>query len=224
MNNYLFRYGFEVGKTIRYKIETTGSFRLSGPMGEESTPIGIDMIMNQVVDSCEGDKAIIKVTIEKATSNCDIPKDKMPVAGSFYKMEMDSLGNSRWLEGSQGWPGSEHSMMIFPEPEIEIGDTWIQKMEETSGSAVSFFNKYRLNGRDRRNTDLVNFSTDIFAGNPNDPKSRNVGKGSFSFNYKDKWVQDSDVRIKYEYVVPVPKRPDILLLGRTILNVDMERI
>lgn len=224
MNIYLFRYGFEVGKTIRYKIDTTGSFRLTGPAGEEHTPIDIGLVMSQTVESSDGDKGIVKVAIEKVKANCDIPKDKMPEVGSFYRMEMDALGNSRCLEGSQGWPGSEHSMMIFPKNEIEIGDTWVQKMEETSSQQVPFYNRFRLNGRDRRNTDLINFATEVYAGDPMNPKTKSVGKGSFTFNLVDKWIQNSDVRIKYEYVIPVPQRPDIILFGKTILNVDMERI
>ena len=223
-NRYLFRYGLTVGKEIRYNITTSGSFKLVGPAGEHTTPIKIDMIMCQKVESFDGEKGVVRITIEKAVTDCDIPKENMPEVGKSFTMEMDQLGNCRWIDGKASWAGAEHTMMIFPEPEVEIGSTWVQKMEETAGSGVPFYNRYRLNGRDRRNTDLINFASEVYSGHPDNPQSRSLGKGSFTFNLVDQWIQDSDVRIKYEYLIPVPDRPGVLLKAKTILNVDMERI
>ncbi len=226
MNKYLFRYGFEKGKNIRYKILTTGSFKLMGPEGETSTPISIDMEISQFIEDCDetGSNAILKVTIDKTVANCDIPKENLPEVGKSYVMNIDSLGNSKWVNGQVGWQGAEHSLMRFPENEIEIGDTWIQKVEESAGSAPPFYNRYRLNGRDRRNQDLIIFSSEIYSGHPDSRQSKNLGKSSFTFNLADKWIQDSEVRIKYEYMIPVPQRPGLLLRGKTVLNVDMQRI
>ena len=224
MNKYLFRYGFVKGKEIRYKILTTGSFKLSGPAGDSSTPINIDMIVSQYIESCDENNALIKVTIEKAVADCDIPKENMPQVGKSYVMETDSLGNCKWVEGKAGWQGAEHSLMKFPEEEIEIGDTWVQKVEEASGNAQPFYNRYRLNGRDRRNQDLIIFSSEIYSGHPDSHESKNLGKSNFTFNLAEKWIQDSEVRIKHEYFIPVPQRPGLILKGKTVLNVDMERL
>ncbi len=226
MNKYLFRYGFEKGKEIRYKIQTTGSFKLSGPAGESSTPIKIDMEISQLIEECSEDNsnAILKVCIEKAIADCDIPKENLPQVGKSYLMKIDSLGNCEWVDGKVGWQGAEHSLMRFPEEEIEIGDTWIQKVEEASASALPFYNRYRLNGRDRRNQDLIIFSSEIYSGHPDSRDSKNLGRSNFTFNLADKWIQDSEVRIKHEYMIPVPQRPGLLLKGKTVLNVDMQRI
>lgn len=224
MNKYLFRYGFVKDKEIRYNILTTGSFKISGPAGESSTPINIEMVISQHIESCDENNAIIKVCIEKANADCDIPKENMPEVGKSYIMETDSLGNCKWVDGKAGWQGAEHSLMRFPEQEIEIGDTWIQKVEDSSASAAPFYNRYRLNGRDRRNQDLIIFSSEIYTGHPDKRESNNIGKSNFTFNLTDKWIQDSEVRIKYEYMIPVPQRPGLILRGRTVLNVDMERI
>ncbi len=224
MNKYLFRYGFVKGKEIRYNILTTGSFKLSGPGGETSTPINIEMVVSQLIEDCDENKAHIKVCIEKAVADCDIPKENMPEVGKSFVMETDSLGNCKWVDGKAGWQGAEHSLMRFPENEIEIGDTWIQMVEDAAGSAPPFYNRYRLNGRDRKNPDLIIFSSEIYSGHPDLRESRNLGKSSFTFNLADNWLQDSEVRIKHEYMFPLPQRPDILLKGKTVLNVDMERI
>lgn len=224
MNRYLFRYGFEKDKEIRYNISTTGSFKLSGPAGETTAPIRITMVISQKVEGCDEDNGIIKVTIEKAEADKDIPKENMPEAGKNFSMEMDSLGNCKWVDGKAGWQGAEHSMMRFPKEEIEIGDTWVQMMEQTANGALPFYNRYRLNGRDRRNSDLIVFSSEIYSGHPDSRESRNLGSGSFTFNLVDKWIQDSEIRIKYEYLIPVPQHPEVLIKAKTILNVDMQRL
>ena len=168
------------------------------------------------------DNSILKgITISGGEPLC---KENMPEVGKSYIMETDSLGNCKWVDGKAGWQGAEHSLMRFPENEIEIGDTWVQMVEDAAGSAPPFYNRYRLNGRDRKNPDLIIFSSEIYSGHPDLRESRNLGKSSFTFNLADKWIQDSDVRIKHEYMFPVPQRPDILLRGKTVLNVDMERI
>ena len=200
MNKYLFRYGFVKGKEIRYNILTTGSFKLIGPGGETSTPINIEMIVSQLIEDCDENRALIKVCIEKAVADCDIPKENMPEVGKSFAMETDSLGNCKWIEGKTGWQGAEHSLMRFPENEIEIGDTWIQMVEDAAGSAPPFYNRYRLNGRDRKNPDLIIFSSEIYSGHLDLRESRNLGKSSFTFNLADKWLQDSEVRIKHEYI------------------------
>lgn len=223
-NKYLFRYGLEVGKELRYNIATTGSFRLYGPAGEAKTPINIDMVVSQKIVSTDGNTAILKVTIEKAEAKCDIPKENMPEVGKSFVMETDTLGNCKWVDGKVGWQGAEHSLMRFPENEIEIGDTWVQQVEDSAGSANPFFNRYRLNGRDRRNKDLIIFTSDIYSGHPDNRESKKLGNGSFTFNLVDKWIQDSYISVSHEYLIPVPDRPNILLNAKTILNVDMTRV
>ena len=224
MNKYLFRYGFVKGKEFRYNILTTGSFKLIGPAGESVTPIDIRMVVSQLIEDCDENKAILKICIEKAVAECDIPKESMPEVGKNFVLETDSLGNCKWVDGKAGWQGAEHSLVRFPENEIEIGDTWIQKVEDAAGSAPPFYNRYRLNGRDRRNSDLIIFSSEIYSGHPDSPGSNNLGKSNITFNLAEKWIQDSEVRIKHDYLFPVPQRPDIILKGKTVLNVDMERI
>ncbi len=224
MNKYLFRYGFVKGKEIRYKILTTGSFKLLGPAGESSTPINIQMEVSQYIESCDENKAIIKFCIDKAVAECDIPKENMPEVGKHFYMETDSLGNCKWVNGKAGWQGAEHSLMRFPENEVEIGDTWVQKVENESSPSMPFYNRYRLNGRDRKNKDLIIFSSEIYSGHPDLPGSINLGKSNFTFNLSDRWIQDSEVRIKHEYMIPVPQRPGLILRGKTILNVDMQRL
>ncbi len=222
-NKYQFRYGFKLGQELRYNITTTGSFKLYGPAGEVNTPINIDMIISQKVISTDEEKARIQVCVESVKTSCDVPRESMPEVGKCSVMESDYLGNSKWIEGN-GWQGAEHSLMVFPQEEIEIGDTWVQKIEEAQGSATPFYNSYRLNGRDRKNKDLVIFSSEVYSGHPDKRESKNLGKGSFTFNITEGCIQDSSVRIKYEYLIPVPERPSILLSAKTILNVDMERI
>ena len=62
----------------------------------------------------------------------------------------DSLGNVTWINGPATWDGAEHSVMTFPEYEIQPGDSWTVKTNDRVGSAAPIYTKYRLSRYDRK--------------------------------------------------------------------------
>lgn len=224
MSKYLFRYAFSAGKEMHYSIAINGKIDVLTPGGNISNPVKITMNISQTVVSCEEHDAIIKVRIDKVTADSKIPQESLPKIGVDSLMHIDSLGKVRWVDGAAAWQGAEHSMMRFPEEELEIGDSWVQQVEDASGSATPFYTRYRFNGRDRRNKQLAVFATEMFSGHPDNPASQSAGKGSFTFSLEEHWIHDSSNQIKYAYQIPVPENPSMSIETRTVLNIDMEKL
>lgn len=209
---------------MHYSIAINGRIDVRTPSGNISNPVKITMNITQTIVNCEEQNAIVKVRIDKVTADSRIPQESLPKIGVDSIMHMDCLGRVRWVDGAAAWQGAEHSMMRFPEEELEIGDSWIQQIEDASGSATPFYTRYRFNGRDRRNKQLAVFVTEMFSGHPDDPESRSTGKGSFTFSLEEGWIYDSTNQIKYDYRIPVPDNPSLTIETRTILNIDMEKL
>ncbi len=222
--SYLFRYKFVPGKEIRYRIDITGSLDFVAPGEKMKNPINMEMVIGQHIVSCDEKEAIIKVQIEEVKAAPNMPQDKLPEVGSNSVMKMDVLGNTSWVNGKAAWEGAEHSLMVFPEQELQPGDSWVRQTEDASGTAGVFFTKYRLNGFDRKFKHLTNFTTELFSGNPEEAGSISIGKGVFSFNSEDGWIENSGTFIKHESIIPVPDMPNMKIRTITSLNIQMERI
>ena len=224
MSKYLFRYGFSTGKEMHYRITINGAVDISTPGGDMNNPVKIDMYISQKIVSCDEGQAVVKVRIENVHADPRMSKEHLPKAGVDSVMQIDALGNVRWLDGAAAWQGAEHSMMRFPDHALEPGDSWIQQVEDASGSATPFHTRYRFNGFDRKNRRLMVFMTEMFSGPPDDKDSQSIGRGTFTFDSEEKWIHDSSNRIVYEYQIPVPDNPAMKIVTRTTLNIDMERL
>ena len=224
MSKYLFRYGFAPGREMFYRIKVNGALDISTPGGMISNPVLIDLHISQKIISCDEKHAIVRVRIDDVIADPRMAKENLPKIGVDSIMQIDTLGNVRWVDGAAAWQGAEHSMMRFPEQPVEPGDSWVQQIEDAAGSATPFHTKYRFNGFDRKNRKLMVFSTEMFTGNPDDPGSQSMGSGSFSFNTVEQWIHDSSNRIVYQYSIPVPENPAMKIETRTTLHIDMERL
>lgn len=209
---------------MRYTIAINGAVDISTPMGSMSNPVKIDMQISQNIVSCDEMQAIVKVRIESVLADKRMPQEHLPKTGVDSVMEIDRLGNVRWLDGAAAWQGAEHSMMRFPDAALEPGDAWVQQVEDVSGSATPFYTRYRFTGHDRRNKRLMVFSTEMFSGHPDEPSSQSIGKGSFSFDLDENWIRDSSNRISYDYRMPVPDNPAMMIETKTTLQIEMERL
>ncbi len=224
MQNYLFRYGFSQGKNLRYSIKVSGAIEVISPMGEMKNPLDIQMLISQQVESCDQNQAVIKVRIDEVKANEAVPSDSLPQTGIDSCMHMDDQGNVRWVDGQAAWQGAEHSMMKFPEHAIEPGDTWVQQVEDASGSATPFHVRYQFKGTDRRNKRLMNFSSEMFSAHPDEKDAKSIGKGSFSFDLDENWITDCSNFLQFEYQMPIPQNPEMLFTTKTTLRIEMERL
>lgn len=224
MNKYLFRYGFATGKEIKYAIAIGGSVVVTTTAGSIAHPVKIDMQISQKIISCDQQQAVVRVRIDSVKADERMPQEHLPKIGVDSVMEIDTLGSVRWLDGAAAWQGAEHSMMRFPVEPLEIGESWVQQVEDVSGSATPFHTRYRFNGHDRRNRRLMVFATEMFTGHPDEPSSRSIGKGSFTFDVDEQWIYDTSNRIRYDYRIPMPDNPATVIETRTTLNIDMERL
>jgi hypothetical protein len=182
------------------------------------------MHISQTVVSCSENQALIKVCIDRVKADEHIPADQLPKTGIESMMQMDSLGSVRWVDGAAAWQGAEHSMMRFPENELQNGDSWVQVVEDVSGSATAFHTRYRFRGADKRNESLAVFSTELFDRHPDDLAAQLAGRGTFSFDLDSNWIQGCSNHLKYQYRIPVPDNPAMHFVATTILDIDMERL
>lgn len=219
-----FRYGFVAGKQLRYAIDINGSIDVATPMGNMSNPIGIVMHISQTVVSCDDTQATIKVCIDRVTADSSIPADKLPKTGVESLMHMDALGTVRWVNGEAAWQGAEHSMMRFPEEALQVGDSWVQAVEDVSGSATAFHTRYRFKGLDKRNESIAVFTSELFSAHPDAPGSQMIGRGVFTFDFSENWIHGCNNHLKYEYRMPVPENPAMHFVTTTVLDIDMERL
>ncbi|MDD3146569.1 MAG: hypothetical protein PHD82_04650 [Candidatus Riflebacteria bacterium] len=224
MNKYLFRYGFVNGKEIFYRIAITGSVDITAPGGSMSNPVKIDMYISQKIISCDEEQAVVRVRIDNVVADPRMSKEHLPKIGVDSIMQIDRVGNVRWMDGAAAWQGAEHSMMRFPEEPLEPGDSWVQQVEDVSGSATPFHTRYRFNGFDRKNRQLMVFATEMFTAHPDDPESESMGRGTFSFDLEENWIHETSNRIVYSYRIPVPENPALKIETKTTLNIDMERL
>ncbi len=224
MSKYLFRYRFENGREMFFRIAVKGSLEIRTPNGTIRHPVGIDLNISQKIVSSDANQAIVRVRIENVAADPGMPKENLPQIGVDSIMQIDTLGNVRWVDGAAAWQGAEHSMMRFPEDPVEPGDSWVQPVEDVSGSATPFHTRYRFNGFDRKNRRLMVFATEMFTLHPDDPDAESMGKGTFSFDTQENWINDSSSNIVYEYRIPVPDNPAMKIETRTVLYIDMERL
>lgn len=224
MSKYLFRYKFVQGKEIKYKIGINGGLDIVTPSGIIANPIKMEMRVSQKIIACEDDCAVVSVTVDSVTAADDMPKERLPEVGASSVMNLDSLGNVTWINGHAAWDGAEHSVMTFPEYEIQPGDSWTVKTNDRVGSAAPIYTKYRLNGYDRKKNHLMVFSTEVFSGTLQENDYKNIGKGTFSFNSDDSWVEESGIYVKYSCFIPLPDNPAAKIQAITGLRIDMERL
>ncbi len=224
MSKYLFRYAFVKDRLMCFRIAITGSVDVFMPGGNVSNPVKINMHISQKIVSCDDTEAVVRVRIDNVEAGPGMSQEHLPKIGIESDMQIDTLGNVRWLSGTAAWQGAEHSMMRFPEQALEPGDSWVQQIEDVSGTATPFHTKYRFNGFDRRNRKLMVFATEMFTGHPDEPASASMGRGTFSFDTAENWIAECSNRIIYEYRIPVPDNPAKIITTRTTLNIDMERV
>lgn len=224
MPKHLFRYTFEEGKLLRYQIVVDGSVKVATPMGEINNPVNITMQISQTVVNCNENEAMLKVCIDKVTSDKNIPADNLPKTGVESFMRMDTLGTVQWVNGQAAWQGAEHSMMRFPEQALQPGDTWVQAVEDASGTATAFHTRYKFKGLDKKNDNLAVFATELFSAHPDDSAAQVIGSGTFSFNLADSWISGCSNHISYDFRMPVPDNPSMSFVTTTTLDIDMERL
>lgn len=224
MQNKLFRYAFVTGKQLRYAISINGSIDVATPDGTISNPINIVMHISQTILSSDESQARIQVCIDKVTADSSIPADKLPATGVNSLMQMDSLGAVRWINGEAAWQGAEYSMMRFPDEELRVGDSWIQPVEDASGTASAFHIRYRFKGLDKRDDSLAVFTSELFSSHPDAIGSQLIGRGTFSFSFTDNWINGCNNHLKHEYRMPVPDNPALFFVTTTTLDIDMERL
>ncbi|EKD83677.1 MAG: hypothetical protein ACD_39C00529G0002 [uncultured bacterium] len=224
MTSYFFRYGFSQGKLMRYVISIKGGVDIEMPMGKMSNPINMEMRISQKIVSFDAEQAILKVVIDRVSADRNIPAESLPKTGVESVMQMDRLGSVRWVDGAAAWQGAEHSMMKFPEQPLEIGDSWVQPVEDASGAASSFHTRYCFAGFDEDNAKLMIFATELFSGHPDDPASGLVGKGVFSFDDEEKWIHGCSNHIEYRYRMAMPDNSGAFFTTTTVLQIEMERL
>ena len=224
MSSYLFRYGFSKNKQMRYVIGIKGGIDIEMPMGNINNPINMEMRISQkIVDIDEG-QAMIRVVIDRVTADRNIPAESLPKTGVGSIMKMDSLGTVRWVDGAAAWQGAEHSMMRFPEQALEVGESWVQQVEDASGAASTFHTRYCFAGFAEDNEHLMIFSTELFSGPPDDEGSQLVGRGVFTFDGAEKWIHGCSNHIEYQYRMAMPDNSGAFFTTRTTLQIEMERL
>ncbi|PKL44304.1 MAG: hypothetical protein CVV41_06610 [Candidatus Riflebacteria bacterium HGW-Riflebacteria-1] len=224
MSSYLFRYGFSQNKQMRYVISIKGGVDIEMPMGNMNNPINMEMRISQKIVSFDAEQAIIRVVIDRVTADRNIPADSLPKTGVESVMQMDRLGTVRWVDGAAAWQGAEHSMMRFPEQALEVGDSWVQQVEDSSGAATTFHTRYSFAGVDEDNANLMIFSTELFSGHPDNPASGLVGKGVFSYDDEEKWIHGCSNHIEYRYRMPMPDNSGAFFTTTTVMQIEMERL
>lgn len=218
-----FRYNFKQGQELKYSIKINGGLDILTPTGVLPNPIKMDMGITQLVVTSDGDTAVLKMRIDSMNVMSNMAADRLPELGSSFIMKIDNLGNMHWIDGKAAWEGAEHSFIVFPDHEIQTGDSWISNIASPVGVAQTLYTKYRFNGFDRRRKHLNNFSTEVFEGHPDAKESKSIGKGTFSFNSEDSWIEESGIYMKYEHLIPFPNDPSIKFKTITGLRIDMER-
>ncbi|PKL48686.1 MAG: hypothetical protein CVV42_08570 [Candidatus Riflebacteria bacterium HGW-Riflebacteria-2] len=224
MSSYLFRYGFLPGRQMRYVISIKGGVDIEMPMGNIKNPISMEMRISQKIASCDAEQAMIRVIIDHVSADKSVPAESLPKTGVESTMQMDSLGTVRWVGGNAAWQGAEHSMMRFPEQALQVGDSWVQRVEDASGSATAFHTRYCFVGCDEDNEKLMIFSTELFSGHPDDPASGLIGKGIFSYDDEEKWIHGCSNHIEYRYRMAMPDNSGEFFTTSTILQIEMERL
>jgi hypothetical protein len=224
MAKQLFRYSFKQGQELSYLIKINGGLDIFTPTGVLSNPIKMEMGIAQIVVSSDGDSAVLKMRIDSMELMSNMASDRLPELGAGFVMKIDSLGNMHWIDGKAAWEGAEHSFIVFPTHEIQTGDSWVSNIATPAAMAPPLYTKYRFNGFDRRRKQLNNFSTEVFEGHPDAKDSKSIGKGTFSFNSEDSWIEESGIYMKYEHLIPFPDEPSIKFKTVTGLRIDMERV
>jgi len=224
MSSYLFRYGFSPGRQMRYVISIKGGVDIEMPMGNLNNPINMEMRISQKIVSCDADQAMIEVMIDHVSADKNVPAESLPKTGIASTMQMNSLGTVRWVGGNAAWQGAEHSMMRFPEQALQVGESWVQRVEDATGSATAFHTRYCFAGFDEDNENIMIFSTELFSGHPDDPASDLIGKGLFSYDESEKWIHGCSNHIEYRYRMPMPDNSGAFFTTRTVLQIEMERL
>lgn len=224
MPKQIFRYSFAEAMHLRYEIVVDGSVKVATPMGEMNNPVNITMQISQTVVNCNENEAMIKVCIDQVKSDKNIPAESLPKTGVESFMRMDTLGNVRWVDGQAAWQGAEHSMMRFPDQALQPGDTWVQAVEDATGSATAFHTRYRFKGLDKKRDNLAVFTTELFSAHPDDSSAKVIGSGTFTFDLADNWISGCSNHICYDFRMPVPDNPAMSFVTTTTLDIDMERL
>lgn len=224
MENYSFRYDFKSGQKICYRILIGGQIKVTSPMGEFKNPVGIQMQISQTILSAENETGLIGVCINKVSSNQPIDADQLPECGKESVMQMDSLGNVRWVDGEAAWQGAEYSMMKFPAEPLSPGDNWVQQVEDARGNATPFFTRYLFEGLHGKNKRLAEFSTELFTGPVDSPHSMKAGHGFFYFDLDGNWIDSCESFIEYRFEMPFPEDPSQNIVTETRLQIKMERV
>jgi hypothetical protein len=184
----------------------------------------MEMRISQKIVSFDAEQAMIKVIIDRVTADRNIPAESLPKTGVESVMQMDRLGTVRWVDGAAAWQGAEHSMMRFPEQALEVGESWVQLVEDASGAASTFHTRYCFAGFGEDNERLMIFSTELFSGHPDDPASQLVGRGVFSFDSEEKWIHGCSNHIEYRYRMAMPDNSGDFFTTSTTLQIEMERL
>lgn len=226
MTEYVLRYKFVPQRVFRYSICVRGGLKMQLPGHAAAAPIAIDLTISQKIDKIEDNQAIVRVLIEKATADKSLDAKLLPKAGSEALMKMNDLGFVSWVGGQTAWQGAEQSTMVFPKEPVQVGSVWVQPMQAVQGAASSFFTRYRLTGINRRNRELMRFAAETFSAHPslNANEAHSIGKGTFTFNLADCWLENCSSFINFSYQMPAPNTPNVKILTTTGIRVELERI
>ena len=223
MEKYDFKYKLKPGKSLSYKILIKGGVEVASPMGSYENPIEMEMDISQKILSVENEEGVISVVIDKVHSSQPVDESKLPKPGQESIMTMDERGKVRWVEGKSAWQGSEHSMMKFPSYPLEVDESWVQRVEDSSGKPSPFFTRYVFKGLNKKKRRLAEFNTELYCGNPDDPSSHKSGNGFFYFDLDEKWIDSCDNTVEYVISMPFPQDPSQLITTTTRLVIEMNR-
>ena len=220
-----FKYNFDIGQNLFYKIKITGNMLVSSPMGEVDNPIDILLKISQKVVDIESEIAILDMAIidaEKGPSMGDIP---LPEIGQVSKLKINLKGKASWLAGQPSWQGAEFSQMEFPQNSIAPGDSWVQEFEPGQGGALPYFSRYTyLEDIKSNDSSFAVFGSELFIEENHGLTEKELGTGNFRFNIDEGCIEGCSNDICHHFKMPLPENPALLIETTTNLKIEMERI
>ncbi len=217
-----FRYKFEQGNKIFYRVNILGEILVSTPMGKMKNPVEIFMRISQKIKSIQNETASIEVIIESAVPGKNMGSVPMPETGKISMMEMNSRGLVKMLSGDYGWQGAEYSQMQFPEEKIELGSDWEQITEPASGSGFPLKTRYVYKEFDEK-SEMAVFASELFTTPTPFSRAEKLGEGWFRFDSKNGWIHSCLNKITHSYTMPLPEDPNVKIQTDTLLEIKMER-
>lgn len=217
-----FKYSFEPGQKLNYKVSVDGRVTVDFQDRQISNLVDVTMIISQTVISKDSNSALLHMAIEDVSSGRDIPKEQLPIKGTKAALRSDELGNVSWVDKAN-WPGAENSIVTFPNEPLKPGSTWMLKLQN-SGSSIAFFACYKLKKYDKKNANIALFTNEVYDSNPESANSKVTGQGTFGFDIINNRISFSKNRIFFSYDSPAPYDNSLSMNTKTNLEVELELV